>query len=451
MTDHAPMRFRRRGVLCGFGLSLVLLPAVFLAAANLWFASPPARAWIERKLHDHLATRVHVERMSVWPWSGITLHWITVDAPTTLEPTPTEPLATFESLCIEPQWLDWLKGRRNLRAIEINAAHLRIPIELLGSAALGRTPPVAAMPSQPPATSQPPAVQPPSTSSPPAVAMPAPTEAPAVLTPTAWIHLNDCSLEITSIHKPGIDLKITGINGSIPAAGKEAASSLAIAAIQCADTPVSKDLRCQLKWKAPQLTMEPMDCEVLGLKTRLVARAQFSRALPLEVALQLPEQPLAEFPLMNQARASADRLSVRARFIGLALAPASWQGECVTELLAPLIRWSDRTIPFQQGRAILVMRGPNLSCVDARLVSDDVSLLGNATLLGDGRIAANARLVASPEYATNAVHRFLPNIDVPLTPLSSPQRVAFDVMATGTLRQMQFSLGSHGPMLTIPH
>jgi hypothetical protein len=90
--------------------------------------------------------------------------------------------------------------------------------------------------------------------------------------------------------------------------------------------------------------------------------------------------------------------------------------------------------------------------VDARLIGDELSLLGNATLLADGRAAGAARLVAAPESVTGIVSRIFPHLAAPsLTPLATPQRAAFDLEAFGNISQLFLRLGRDGPVVNLKH
>ena len=85
------------------------------------------------------------------------------------------------------------------------------------------------------------------------------------------------------------------------------------------------------------------------------------------------------------------------------------------------------------------------------MIGDDLSVLGNVSLLADGRGAGIARLVAAPESVAAIVSRVFPNIaGAPsLTPLATPQRAAFDLEAFGTVRQPFLRLGKDGPIVNL--
>jgi hypothetical protein len=80
-----------------------------------------------------------------------------------------------------------------------------------------------------------------------------------------------------------------------------------------------------------------------------------------------------------------------------------------------------------------MFHGGTLRCLDARLVGEETSLLGNAMLLSDGRFAGIARIVAAPESLV-AISKFThPDGTAPqLTSLSTPQRAALDMRIFGS-------------------
>jgi hypothetical protein len=86
---------------------------------------------------------------------------------------------------------------------------------------------------------------------------------------------------------------------------------------------------------------------------------------------------------------------------------------------------------FNQGQALIVFQQGILRCIDARLVGDDLSLLGNGMALGDGRFAGHLRIVAAPESLAAIAKRIQNDSPLQLTPLSTPQRAALDMRAFG--------------------
>ncbi len=224
-----------------------------------------------------------------------------------------------------------------------------------------------------------------------------------------------------------------------------------IEGISVLGNPITTDLTANLDWTSPLLSLKPLELLLGGYKFVLAAKiAQFS-GLPLQIEAQFPSQPLSSLALPFNGNAASKSIAASARFRGLLLAPASWQGDLLAEAISPTLLIGGHDAEFDKAGIVTVLRGGILSCVDARMTSDGLSLLGNATLLADGRLAGAARLVASPETATAIANRAFPILQgaPSLTPLSTPQRSAFDVEAFGNIGRIFLRLGKDGPILNL--
>jgi hypothetical protein len=143
----------------------------------------------------------------------------------------------------------------------------------------------------------------------------------------------------------------------------------------------------------------------------------------------------------------AREAAARALFLGRLLVPGTWHGELLAEAAGIEVKHQARTLPFDRASCASVLRGSMLSCLDARLVGEEISLLGNGALLADGRLAAVARLVAPPETVGVTLRRVFPGLSsVPAClELSTPQRVACDVSLAGTWQEPLLRIGGDGP------
>jgi hypothetical protein len=272
-----------------------------------------------------------------------------------------------------------------------------------------------------------------------------------VLPPTAWLHLKNASFTLFSADSGKAWVQVSGLNGSIPVAGKSARSTLRVRFIRSNGTEFLTDLNAALDWQSPLLSLKPLETEIHGIKLVIAGKLGLLNRLPAQIEVQLPRQALAPVPLPAQGHAESEAIAANGRIRGLLLAPGSWQGELVTEAQNPSVTLAGHEAKFDRGSAVTVLQGGMLSCIDARLIGDDLSLLGNATLLADGRAAAVLRMVAASESATAIARRLFPTIpQAPsLTPLSTPQRVAFDLEAFGNIRQLFLRLGNQGPIVEL--
>jgi hypothetical protein len=454
MNSEAPMCGNRRGFRRWIGITLVALPAAVLALGNLWLSCPPGRSWIASKIQHATRLETRVGGSSVWPWSGVSIHRVELLQALPLRDSVREPFARIETIRLAPVWQSWLRGKLELQSIELDSPRIVIPIELLADLARTQTPapPVAAAAATPPA-STPPASSQATTPATPTIPE-TPPKPPAIPPrPTGWLRLKNASFTLLSASsgKPWLD--VSGLSGSIPVSGNSAGSSLLLGSVRIAGQPLLNDLNASLDWNFPFLSIKPLETDIHGIKCGVAAKVALLRGIPLQIDAQAPKQKPTPILLPADGHAEAESIAATARFRGFLLAPGSWQGDLVVEALSPSARIAGHDARFERGGAVTVLRGGMLSCVDARLIGDDLSLLGNATLLADGRAAAALRMVAPPDSATAIVNRVFPNIPQPvaLTALSTPQRAAFDLEAFGNIRQIFLRLGKDGPVMELKH
>lgn len=457
MDPEAPMRGNRRGFRRWIWLILPALPLAALVLGNLLLSCPFGRGWIASKIQRRTQLETRVGGASLWPWNGVSIRQIELLQPPPLRGAVIEPLARIETIRLAPVWKSWLRGRPELQSVELDSPRLVIPLELIADLARSQKPvtptppPVAA--TAPPATEPPtsPTAPPASPTAPPAPPVPTlPTIPPQ---PTGWLRLKNASFTLLSASsgKPWLD--VSSLHGAIPLSGNAAESLLRVGSLRIADSPVLTDLEAALDWRFPFLSLKPVETEIHGVKLTLAGKLALLSGLPLQLEAVAPKQKPAPVSLPADGRAEAEAIAANARFRGLLFAPGTWQGDLVAEALSPSARIAGHNAKFDRGSAVTVLRGGMLSCIDARLVGDDLSLLGNATLLADGRAAAVLRLVAPPENITAIVNRAFPGMPQAPAPtdLSTPQRSAFDVEAFGNLQQLFLRIGRDGPVMELKH
>jgi hypothetical protein len=455
MEPEAPTRGNRRGFRRRFLIALAALPLVLWLAGNVWLASPFGRTWIAGKIQHRTGLETRIGGASVTPWDGVCIRGIELLQPPPLRLAVKDPLARFTSIRLRPVWSSWLRGNREWRAVELETPKLVIPIELLADLARSQAPAAPAAPpvaAAAPVPVPPPATAPAAPPSPPVVPE-VPPQAPTLpLPPTAWVHLKNGSFTVVSAMSGKSWLAISAVTGSIPVAGSSAQSTLRLGAVHLTGSEVLTDLKLPLAWQSPLLTVPPFETEIHGFKIKVAGKTGLLGGIPIQLEMQAPKQQPDSFPLPANGQATAESIAGNLRFHGLLLAPGSWQGDLVAEAHAPSAKFAGHDAKFDRGSAVVVLRGGIVSCVDARLIGDDLSLLGNATLLTDGRLAAALRLVAPPDSASAIANRVFPNAQPPaLTPLSTPQRAAFDLEAFGNIRQVFLRIGREGPVVELKH
>lgn len=453
MDEGSPKRGHRRGIRRKIVPALVLLALSVLLIPNLWLASPHGRFWIAGKIQASTGLETRVGSASVLPWRGITLADVELLQPPPLRAAVPQPLARIASIHLNPVWRAWLRGRLELTSIAFESPELVVPVELLADIARTRAQPAPSLPPVAAADTNPPqaAPDPPASAAPPAQA-PAPVQPhPALTTPTGWIHLQNASFTLISASSGKQWFRTEGISGSIPVSGGPAESPLRIGSVQMAGRVALTDIGMTLDWRAPLLSMKPFESEIDGLKFVMAGKIGLVAGLPMQFEAQVPEQSPPRLPLPPGLKAKVASIHINARFRGLLLAPGTWQGDLVAGAVSPSARVGGYDAVFDRGSAVTVLRGGVISCVDARLIGDELSFLGNATLLADGRAAAALRMVAPPASIDAIVSRTFTQVTQPfsVTPLSTPQRAAFDLEVFGNLQELYLRLGAQGPVMRL--
>lgn len=468
MEAEAPIGEKRRGLRRWKWLLLAppLLTVAGLMLSNLLLLTPWARGWIAAKIERQTGLETRVAGASWSPWGGASLHGVELQQPAALRAAITSPLARIGTLQVAPVWRAWLRGRLEVRSISLDTPRLVIPLELLSHLTRSKTPQTPAPPPPPAAAATPPppaaAVTPPPAAAagppaatpsppPPVVAAPPPPPLPAPPPqPTGWLHLKNASFSIVSVRSKTPLFEIPEISGSLPIAGDPAQSVLEIPSVSFAGTAAFANLSPTLEWKPPVLSLKPLELEFHGCKFLIAGKIGSLTGLPLQLEAKLPKQALSPVTLPFDGRLESEAIAMNFGFRGLLLAPPTWQGDFVAESQATSLRVAGHGAKFDRGGVVTVLRGGQLSCVDARLISDGLSLLGNATLLADGRAAAALRLVAPPANLEGMAKKAFPTLESPcLTPLGTPQRSAFDLEAFGNISQLFLRLGRDGPIVNL--
>jgi hypothetical protein len=454
MTPEAGPGEKRRGSRRGWWIAgtLLLLPAALFVGSNLALDSPWGCRWIAGKLAARTGLEARVGGAGWSPWNGVTLHSLALLQVPELRSMVPDPLLEIRKINLAPVWRAWLRGRPEIQSISLDSPRMVLPIELISHLAKPPSVPAPA-PAMPPPAMPPPAAPTAPSHLPPAAPAEAAKQAPpppqAPPQPTGWLHVKNASLAIVHASTGKRPFDLSAMNGSIPIAGAPARTALRIGRISASGHELTRELSASLDWSPPRLSLSPLDLEILGYSCKLAGQIGMFRHLPIAIEAQVPKQVLKPVRLPWNGQAAADGMAANARFRGFLFAPGTWQGELVAEFSVPTIRIADQEARFDRGSSVTVLRGGALSCVDVRLIGDPLSLLGNATLIADGRLAGAARVVAAPDAAGAIASRLFPTVpgQRPLTALSTPQRAAFDLEVMGNLRQIFLSLGKSGPII----
>lgn len=433
-------------------ICLLLLPFVLFGLSNLFLMSPAGRAFLGRSITSRIKLDASVRGASFSPWNGFTIYGLKIEQPGELPPSA-RPLLLLEELRALPAWKPLLRNRLELREIEITRPILHLPIELLSAISSRKPPPEIASSKTPPATPPaatipnppdpipapipqvaafPPTVPPrPSVPGirldPPLVIPPAPdSEIPDPAPVFAQIHHG--SLFVSSAKSERTFLNIGDISGSIPLSGAPAGRSLKLSQISLPGRAPLPPLEIPVGWRNPTLSFGPVGRGISGIETILLARVFLLPGIPFSVEAVVPEQHTRVIAVPPHGSAKIGNIGGRSILQGYAGNPAGWRGQGILKVSSVTAILPQATTQFDSGQLLAYFGNGILAFPDARLIGDEISILGNAALLPDGRAAARIRLVAAPEKLIGIHPQFFQRSSPPrLTRLSTPQRSAWDI------------------------
>ncbi len=450
--------FRRRWF---WGLLFLLAsPLLLFFLSNVWLALPSGRNWVAGKISTRLGVQARISAASWSPWQGVRVSGLVIEQPEALRGGVQEPLFSADSIRIWPVWRAWLRKRMEVHSIEVDSPRLVVPVQLLahlaGPAQIVVAPPPAVVATMPPAVAViPPMIQaPPPPPTPPIAALPAPPPAaPGPPQPTGWIHVRKASLSVVSSGRAEPLFEASGFNADIPAAGDPADSLARLSSIRIFQNELADTLELPLHWQSPTLQIGPLNGQFHGVPYRVTARMARLGNLPLEVLLEVPTKSDATATVPGGGTATARQFRAAGRFVGLLTSPSSWQGDFLIEGTGLSLFSPPRPeFRFDQGGAIVILRGGVLSCTDARLIGDSLSLLGNATVLSDSRSAAILRIVVPPDHARGISERIGRDIGkrIAFGTMGTSDRVGSDLYALGNLDGILVQLGQGGDVIDGP-
>lgn len=529
---------------------VVVLPLVGLAAGNGFLNSGWGRDWLARKIESRCRLPVAVGSAIWLPWRGLALGGVEVAQPEGLGGALAEPLVRMEALRIQPEWRPLLRGKLDIRDIEVVRPRVVMAVEMMAAlagqgaeAVAGGTDPLAgvvegegvaeipgiealaedtaaggdvavpgagdadalagraeaggdgAVPADEGTHPRPGAGESVAEAEAsaqsggqaageaggqagqaskggaqaageakvakgggaqggerkPAAAGAAGGPAVVLEAPTQWLRVRSASVAVVSLRRAGALVEVGEVSGDLPLAGKAADSRMRLGTLQVGGMGVVSGLEFRLSWRAPVLTCAPVEVAVGGVKVQAAGQFGVLRGVPFQWVVQVPGQELAVGLPGEAGVIKAGLAGLRGQLQGYLLMPSTWQGECVGDASGVEAIYGGASAVFDRAHCGVFMRGGVLSCVDARLLGEELSFLGNGTVMADGRLAGVLRTVVPPGHLEAMVGRFFPGQSGPLavTPLSTPQRVAFDLQVSGTVGEVQLQFGPDGPVLPL--
>lgn len=439
-------RWKRKLGLALFGLAF-LAPLLAFGVSNLFLVSPKGRALIADKISLQLQLEAKVQGATWSPWNGITIYGLRLEQPDLLRKSFKKPLLSVQSVRIHPDWLALREKTLSMKGMDVVKPDFTIPIELLSQIPQREVSP----PAKPPdlAAAKPPSVQGAPQANPVAPAPPNPgitglvqpvqQQPPPIVkpasvapTPAVWINIHEGSLGIVSLMSPAPLFHAGGINGSVPLAGKPTESRISVGKMTGLDGKDLGKVTLPLKWDAPVLILKAIGGKISGMDFKVAGQIALTHGNPFRIDVAVPEQKDQKLRVGGNARANLGVVAAQGRAQGYLRLPASWQGQWIAQARAIDVEMVGHKNHFGQGQALVIFQNGMLRCVDARLIGEDASIIGNAMLLSDGRMAGIARIVAAPESLVAISRITRPDSTPPhLTPLSTPQRSALDIQVYG--------------------
>lgn len=463
MSDGPPRSPRWKRRIRWILTFLVAGPPVILVLGNLLLATPWARAKVARMISARTGGEAAVGQISCTPWDGLAVNELVLRQPAGLQDAVDEPMLEVRRIKAVPRWRMLLKGKLEFSEIRIEQPRAVMAVEILASLASSATAELAA--ASPPAAlavpvpgpsggdvpASPPSVAPPSapvTARPPSQPVAGQDELPE----TAWIVIEDAGLQLRSTSMKGNLGEVSGVDASIPAAGKPATSSLTIGRIDVLGRNLASGLSLPLAWNAPELRLGPCDLRIAGLQVKFSAVAGRMPGVPFAVEFTVPPQAFDGSELFTQLRPVAEQVEARVQGIGLLRVPSSWQGMAQAVVRSPVLAAGGETRRFDEARALAVLQGGMLHCPDVRLTGERLSLLGNGRIGGGGQGSAVLRMVVAPDDAAAISRRFT----VPgktagpvFQPLGTPERVFLDLRWISYSGGQGVELGEGGPVVPL--
>lgn len=444
-------RWWRRGL-----IAVVVVPLGLFGLSNLWLATPPGRSWIAGKITRATGLPARVGPASWLPWDGLVLRRIEIERPPQLVVADSGLLLEVERIKVEPHWRELWRGRVAVGRVVVDAPAVDLPVELLAHLAAAAVPPEAAGEEEP---AEPVVVEPvvpvvpepsPGAAEPVAGEVVAEPEPQAVELPeTSWLVVRGGSFRLGRAANSGGWLAIGGIDARVPVRGKAADGSVSLAELRLAGEEIGSQ-ELPLRWEPPRLSVIDWHPRIGTLQLAVNMHGVLLGSLPFVVECRLPEQMVDGETAGLPGKIAAGQAGGVAVLGGHLRMPSTLAGRGRIE--AEVVRVPEG---FEGGGAMEFDRcglswnlaAGTLRVIDARAVGDSMSLLGNGTLMADGRVAGVLRVVVPEEGAAAMVNRFgnlLPAAPTGFRPMETPDRWMIDCTLGGSFGSEWVRMGD-GP------
>lgn len=444
---------------------MLVLTFGLLIVSNLVLQTRAVREWAEGKLERRLGLDVAIRSISWTPWTGIQVRDLTAKIPN-LGNAGSSELRPLYDLDVDVQitWGALRGGEIKARELRLRRGVVSIPLELNSLLASERDRAEQGMGRQPGGIgeggeqgsgkgSQGEKDKPNERPAPPG------NEARLPARPAVRLIIDRCDVGVYSVHgKRKEELVLNNLRGELPLRGEDASGWIRHDGLTLGSHPVLKGAEMPVVWSRPFLRLplrrfvrEGPSLEAEGY-LRLVGIPRFL------LKFNVPAGPVGRIALDSGSgmEVQAGSFEAQGQLQGTLPALHSWRGGFSAEVSALGLHQRQREIcQFEYGRVTASMRRGTFRVLDARLRSEQLSLLGNAVLVPDGRVRGVLRLVADSPHA-ELITRFAVGAMLTggwtrswLEPLGTPDRQYRDLHLNGTLNRAMIDVGRHGEELEI--
>jgi hypothetical protein len=450
-----------------------------LVLSNAVLQTRTVRGWIEAKLEERTGFRWSIQSVAWSPWTGLQVREVAAEFQNLQPGSVARPLFFSDDVDVQIHWRGLLDGELALKEVRLRSGRIAIPLQVASLLPTGPAQePAAEGPEKSPGEERPaspprrptrrPGAQPktppderaaekkPNRKPPPdAVAK---SRAPAGH-PLRLI-LDGCEVSLYSLEgrgKGGLALK--NVRGELPLAGEDRAGWLESAGVAFGGDMLTESLRTPVVWNRPFLIVPGASFVWAGLEVGFEAAVR-TRGIPrfrVEFGAPVASTEAVPVPVWSGLEWGAQTVRLSGRMDGVLSDLNSWEGRGLLEVADLNFKHKGRgeSRQFERGSVAMVMQRGVLRIVDARLLSEPLSFLGNAVMLPDGRLRGVMRVVADREHA-EAITRIV--VGATLTggwtrswfePLMTPDRQFRDLHVQGTFGEATVDVGRKGEELGV--
>lgn len=267
---------------------------------------------------------------------------------------------------------------------------------------------------------------------------------------------------IYSIGKLEKGVRLSGVEMDVPIGGPAAQGAVSLGKVDLGGSLEMEPLgqKLEVEWKEPFLIWPRQSLSWQGLEVFFGGRLQQRGGglFTAEVQVKPGKMDTLSFPRQNglEVKVAEVRAGV-ARCRGSLSHPGTWRGEVAVDVRGVQFGKGNQQLgpEFDVGQLVGVCRQGVLNIADARLRSEQFSLMGNGLGTANGKAWAVMRIVASPEYA-----RMLNRVAVGskishgwtrswLSPFGTPDRLFRDLHVEGSVDQLMVDVGKKGQWVEV--